>query len=211
MTETTIHTNSLKRVAENDYPDAKFQDSSATGNPKPISGELKAHSNDNWQFGLAPVLQQSFGGSEDFYLYAIGVNANSSYSFGDSWKISNTLYGNITDNYDKFNYTVPPDGTDLKRVRTLSRQYYDKAIRIDNLQLTYFGHYQKSIYSQVYGGYLETMFAGAGTEWLYRPINSNWALGSDLNYVVQRDPDTCLLYTSPSPRDRSLSRMPSSA
>ncbi len=73
LTETTIHTAALKRVAENDYPDSKFQDSSATANPQPILGEVKTHSNDDWSFGVAPVLQQSFGGSEDFYLYAIAL------------------------------------------------------------------------------------------------------------------------------------------
>ena len=32
-----------------------------------------------------------------------------------------------------------------------------------------------------------------------------------LSEIESMNPDTCLLYTSPSPRDRSLSRMPSSA
>ena len=38
-------------------------------------------------------------------------------------------------------------------------------------------------------------------------------VGRPFRQVVQRDPlaDTCLLYTSPSPRDRTRSRMPSSA
>ena len=36
-------------------------------------------------------------------------------------------------------------------------------------------------------------------------------LYSDLNYAEVTDADTCLLYTSPSPRDRQKSRMPSSA
>ena len=30
-------------------------------------------------------------------------------------------------------------------------------------------------------------------------------------YIAPNDPNTCLLYTSPSPRDRTRSRMPSSA
>ena len=30
-------------------------------------------------------------------------------------------------------------------------------------------------------------------------------------FVVEEKPESCLLYTSPSPRDRSVSRMPSSA
>ena len=60
----------------------------------------------------------------------------------------------------------------------------------------------------------------------YENINSNpyeapdlsadgYALGSAMNNlagcVVSPDVNTCLLYTSPSPRDRTRSRMPSSA
>ena len=37
------------------------------------------------------------------------------------------------------------------------------------------------------------------------------APGMILAYAPQEAEETCLLYTSPSPRDRSLSRMPSSA
>ena len=36
-------------------------------------------------------------------------------------------------------------------------------------------------------------------------------LGDDLDEAVVVDPNACLLYTSPSPRDATLSRMPSSA
>ena len=42
----------------------------------------------------------------------------------------------------------------------------------------------------MYGGYLEMMFAGVGSEVLYRPLNTNWALGADFNVVSQRDPDS---------------------
>ena len=34
---------------------------------------------------------------------------------------------------------------------------------------------------------------------------------AEQSFGVYRDPDVCLLYTSPSPRDLSTSRMPSSA
>jgi hypothetical protein len=33
------------------------------------------------------------------------------------------------------------------------------------------------------------MFAGISTEVLYKPVDSRWALGGELNYVVQRDYD----------------------
>ena len=50
-----------------------------------------------------------------------------------------------------------------------------------------------------------------GTMQVFRPANF---AGRRFNYVVESGstmPRTCLLYTSPSPRDRTRSRMPSSA
>jgi hypothetical protein len=43
---------------------------------------------------------------------------------------------------------------------------------------------------QVYGGYLETMFGGIGSEVLYRPVDSTLSFGLDVNYVKQRDFDS---------------------
>ena len=44
---------------------------------------------------------------------------------------------------------------------------------------------------------------------VFMPVPYN--LGFDLNILVKLQDDGCLLYTSPSPRDSSKSRMPSSA
>ncbi|WP_367987967.1 YjbH domain-containing protein [Vibrio sp. NTOU-M3] len=192
LTETQIDSAAFAKVAQHQYPDASIEDARSVHDPLPTTGEKRVESRSAWDFGVAPVLQQSFGGAEDFYLYAIGVSANASYRLGRHWLASGSLYANITDNYDKFNYTVPPDGTDLKRVRTLNRQYYEDPVRIDHLQLTYFDALASGWYTQAYVGYLETMFAGAGTELLYRPLASNWAFGLDVNYVKQRDPDSIL-------------------
>ena len=42
-------------------------------------------------------------------------------------------------------------------------------------------------YGQAYGGYLEMMYAGVGSEVLYRPYGKTWAIGVDANWVKQRD------------------------
>ncbi len=190
LTEARIDSDKFAKVASNAYPNATPADATLFSEPaEPLRGRVSDHRK-YWSFGLSPVLQQSFGGSEDFYLYAIGVNADASLKLGDHFVASGTLYGNLLDNYDKFKYTVPPDGTNLKRVRTLTRQYYEETLRVSNLQLSYFDRFGNSLYSQVYAGYLETMFGGVGGEVLYRPMGSKWAMGIDANYVKQRDPHT---------------------
>ncbi|GAM72194.1 outer membrane lipoprotein YmcA [Vibrio sp. JCM 19236] len=61
---------------------------------------------------------------------------------------------------------------------------------MNNLQLTWFEDFGDNWFFQGYGGYLETMFAGAGAEVLYRPVNASWAIGADFTFISQRDPES---------------------
>ena len=191
VTETRIDSEQFVKVASHEYFDAKVEDAAIVDVPESPKGSLIASSDKDWDVSVAPTLQQSFGGSENFYMFNIGINAGANYWFGDHVELGGSVYFNIYDNYDKFLYEVPPDGTDLKRVRTLVRQYInDNPVRMNNLQLTWMDRLSDNWYSQAYGGYLEMMFGGIGSEILYRPQGSNWAVAVDANYVIQRDPDS---------------------
>ena len=136
-----------------------------------------------------PQLQQSLGGPDDFYLYQFGVNGDADLRLTDNLKLGGTLYWNWFDNLDKFTYTTPPGDTDaLPRVRTWIREYVSSSdLLLNNLQLTVLDELAPNWYGQAYGGYLEMMYAGVGSEVLYRPYGARWALGADINAVRQRD------------------------
>jgi membrane-associated phospholipid phosphatase len=55
------------------------------------------------------------------------------------------------------------------------------------LQATHVEQVSSDHFGSVYAGYLESMFAGVGAEWLYRPWHSRLALGVDINHVQQRN------------------------
>ncbi|QYJ79943.1 YjbH domain-containing protein [Shewanella acanthi] len=195
ITETHIDSKQFAKVASYGYVDAKMADATTLSVPTIPQGQLVYQKEQSWDdsfsFDIAPTLVQSFGGSEGFYMFNIGMTASARYRFSDHLDLSSSVYLNLYDNYDKFLYNVPPDGTDLKRVRTLIREYiHDHPVRLNNLQLTWMDNLNDNIYYQAYGGYLEMMFAGVGSEFLYRPMNSQWAFGVDVNYVKQRDPDS---------------------
>ncbi|MFB2642118.1 YjbH domain-containing protein [Shewanella bicestrii] len=195
ITETRIDSQKFAQVASYAYINAKMADTSEVRVPSSPQGELVTETDkdwlDNFGFDISPTMVQSFGGSEGFYMFNIGVTGSASYRFSDNFEFSSSIYLNLYDNYDKFLYDVPPDGTDLKRVRTLIRQYvHDNPVRVNNLQLTWMDNLSGNISYQAYGGYLEMMYGGIGTEVLYRPLNSQWAFGFDVNYVKQRDPDS---------------------
>jgi len=139
-------------------------------------------------YSWSPHLAQSFGGPESFYMFQIGINGNADLALTDKLWASGTLYLNLTDNYDKFNYTTPSGSDALPRVRTYIREYVSSSnVLMNNLQLTTMDKLAPEWYAQAYGGYLEMMYAGVGSEVLYRPYGQSWALGLDGNYVQQRD------------------------
>ncbi|MCU8055581.1 YjbH domain-containing protein [Shewanella sp. SM34] len=195
ITETRIDAEKFAQVVSFGYLNAKITDASQVSVPSLPQGQLVTNSDKNWLdklgFDISPTMVQSFGGSEGFYMFNIGVTGSANYRFTDNFEFGGSLYLNLYDNYDKFLYDVPPDGTDLKRVRTLIRQYvHDNPVRVNNLQLTWMDNLSDNISYQAYGGYLEMMYGGVGTEFLYRPLNSQWAFGFDVNYAKQRDPDS---------------------
>ena len=191
LSQVDINAKQFKKSASSSYLDSDIKDS--THNSEVISNSAVEYhdARERFDVSISPNLAQSFGSAEDFYLYALGLYTNASFWATNNIELSGSLYINLIDNYDKFNYTVPEDGTDqTARVRTLFREYVEEPVRLDRLQLTWFEDYGSGIYSQAYAGYLESMFAGVGGEVLYRPYNSNWAIGADVTAISQRDPDS---------------------
>lgn len=195
LTETDISATGYKKIARNEYIGAQMADATRSSEPrKGSSGTILAENHNRWNAGIAPVLQQSFGGPESFYLYQIGFNTNANLWLTNNIEASGSIYFNLVDNYDQFNYVENNPHISnfaVPRVRTMFRAYvHDNPVRLNNLQLTWFEQPFQQIYTQAYAGYLETMFAGVGGEVLYRPMNSNWAVGVDANLISQRDPDS---------------------
>lgn len=142
-----------------------------------------------FSYNIQPLLTQSFGGPESFYIYQLSLLGTSRYQINSALDVSGRLGLNLVNNYDKFNFLVDAYADNLPRVRTRIREYAaNQDAWVEALQVNY--NYQPSndTFMTVYGGYLERMYAGVGTEWLYRPVNSNWAFGVDVNYAQQRAP-----------------------
>ncbi|WP_372078311.1 YjbH domain-containing protein [Vibrio sp. 10N.222.51.C12] len=192
---TTIDAKTYQTIAINQSIDKSFSDA-ATGREEidlsdSTSKKTVYDGFDAFDYHVSPTLAQSFGSAENFYLFEIGVDVGAEYWLTRNINMSGGIHFNVVDNYDSFNYEVPPDGTDVPRVRTLFRSYVtDNPVRMNNLQLTWLDELGNGFYSQAYGGYLESMFAGAGGEVLYRPLNQNWAIGADVNLISQRDPNS---------------------
>ncbi|HHF3130468.1 TPA: YjbH domain-containing protein [Vibrio diabolicus] len=188
--QTIISKEKYRDFAQVNYINPKIEDATAKANNKP-SGESVYDGFERFDWGFAPKLVQTLGNAEDFYLFSLGLSGNASYWLTDNLEIGGSLYWDWYNNYDKFNYVTPPDGTTVPRVRTMFRAYQNEhAVTMSNLQLTWFQEYSDTMDQQFYAGYLESMFAGVGTEFLYRPQGANWAIGADVNLISQRDPQS---------------------
>ncbi|MEZ8717573.1 YjbH domain-containing protein [Vibrio splendidus] len=191
LTETTVDAQAFKAVANNSYLNAQTSDATDTHELERKKSVIYHDGRERFDVSISPNLAQSFGSAENFYLYSLGLYTNASFWALNNVELSGSLYVNLIDNYDKFNYEIPSDGTDqTPRVRTLFRSYVNDPVRLDRLQLTWFEDYGSGVYTQAYGGYLESMFAGVGSEILYRPFNQNWAIGADMTAISQRDPES---------------------
>lgn len=188
--QTVISKDKYRNYAQVNYINPKIEDAVSSSNDKP-QGQTTYDGFKRFDWGFAPKLAQTLGSAEDFYLFSVGLSGNASYWLTDNLELGGSLYWDWYNNYDKFNYITPTDGTTIPRVRTMFRAYQNEHdITMSNLQLTWFQEYSDTIDQQFYAGYLESMFAGVGTELLYRPQGSNWAIGADVNLVSQRDPQS---------------------
>ncbi|EPC04135.1 hypothetical protein L861_02150 [Litchfieldella anticariensis FP35 = DSM 16096] len=139
-----------------------------------------------FRYSLGPGLDQNFGGP-DGYLYRLYLQADAEYHTDRNGWLAGTLTWTFDDNLDRYEYIGP---SELPRVRTHIGDYLNEAdLGLINLQYTRTAKLDDNWYAMGYGGLLEMMYAGVGGEVLYRPFNSPFALGADLNYVRQREFD----------------------
>lgn len=134
--------------------------------------------------GTSIGYQQSVGGPDAFILYQVYGAGYGTFNFNRHLWLDGVLAVNIANNYDKFRYDAP---SNLPRVRTDVRKYVTSSdITMPNFQLTGTHKLGEDLYGMAYAGMLESMYAGAGGEVLYRPFGEHWAVGGDINWVKAR-------------------------
>ncbi|MGO1396645.1 MAG: YjbH domain-containing protein [Halomonas sp.] len=138
----------------------------------------------SWQLG--PQIDQNFGGP-DGYLYRLKALLSAEYQTDANGWFSGSVAWTLLDNLDNYEYIAD---SELPRVRTFIGDYLTESeLGVENLQYTRTAKLSDNVYAMGYGGLLEMMYAGAGTELLYRPFDASWAFGADINWVRQRDFD----------------------
>lgn len=136
---------------------------------------------------LSAILTSHIGNPEKFYFGGAAIQHISEIQFRRNLLMTSdiklSLFNNFTD-------TISGPGSKMEHVRTDLVQYLKKSdLYISRLQFDYFFTPKKNVYAKFSAGIFEMMYAGFGGEILYKPFNSNFALGIDAFEVKQRDFD----------------------
>ncbi len=184
--ETSVPRQTFRNVVNNQQDLVDLHRTTEVNRANPhIETTLYQHKPDPLTYGFGLGYQQSLGGPDGFLLYQLNAYAEGQYRFTPNTWVSGGVSLNLFNNYDNFKYDAP---SNLPRVRTDVRQYVTTSdITMPSLQLNHAKQLDQDLYGMVYAGYLESMYAGFGSELLYRPMGERWAVGADLNYVRQRD------------------------
>jgi len=138
------------------------------------------------RWSLAPYVSLSlFDGSGPLRASA-GVRASADYYITPGLSLSGSVTQRVFGNQNK--ETPPPSG--LPRVRTDRALYKGQGkTAIERLTVDYLFKPAPDLFGRVSVGMIEPMFGGVSAELLWKPANSRWGLGAEINYVKQRDFD----------------------
>lgn len=120
-------------------------------------------------------------------LYQISAVVDGAVDLGGGWGVNGRWVQNLKSQFDRIerdgDSQLPPVRSDLKKYLQQGKS------GIDSLALVKRGKLRDDLYYQMYGGILEEMYSGVGGEILWRPFDQPFAIGANLNGVVQREYD----------------------
>jgi Exopolysaccharide biosynthesis protein YbjH len=116
----------------------------------------------------------------------VGLRLSASYDLAPGFVLSGSVYKQIASNRDAASVST----STLPHVRTDGSRYNEFGDpALERLTFAWFARPGENLYSRVTVGYLERMHAGISGEVLWKPVDSQLALGAELNYTKQRDTD----------------------
>ena len=150
-----------------------------------VSDRPGLYPNINWS--LEPHFRQQVGGPNNFFLFQLYAAFSAEAQLRPGLTITGTYGANI---YNDFNQLKLNSNSTLPHVRSDIKNYLQKGANgIFRLQADEIFNLAPDWYARTSAGLLEEMFQGVDGEILYRPNDSRWAAGLDLNHVIQRGYD----------------------
>ena len=156
--------------------------------PPPTTTDTSLHTDAQYPLChsfIAPQVRQHIPDNQNArYAYQLSANLAGHCIFNHQWSVSGALNFNIANNISRL---IPTNNNQLAAVRRDIQAYVQQGKQgIEHLELHYQWKPSSAWYARINAGLLEAMYAGVGTEVLYRPYDQPWAFGMDIHYVRQR-------------------------
>ena len=149
-----------------------------------------APAGDAFSWGLSPYLGLSVFGGDNPVRLDFGLRLSARYELRPNIVAAGSVRYSLT---PRDRPEADPDDSPLPPVRSNTAYYAaDGRPGIERLTLSWYDRPGHNLYSRVTAGYLEPMFGGLSAELLWKPVDSRWAVGAEVNYVAQRDSDMLL-------------------
>lgn len=143
-----------------------------------------------FQWSVGPYLDLSYFDPTSPVRADFGLRAHLRYAFAENLSVNAVLSQRLFGNIDGGVTTAGTPG--YPQVRTHAALYSSSGPVVDRLTLDYTMRPARNLYARLTLGWMERMYAGVSAEVLWSPADSRLALGAELNYVAQRDPDAIL-------------------
>ncbi len=142
---------------------------------------------DWWNLEVLPKTETLFGSASGKFKYALGLSATIN-GFILNEVFYSVLLGYYFSSYLKtINDIDQLNPSQIINVRTDSVNYYrQKGLTIDEAFLEKMWNWGKGFYTKISLGLFEPAYGGCAFEWLYYPVNSDWAVGMDYALLKKR-------------------------
>ena len=152
--------------------------------PRAVRSSEMVRTDSRFRWALAPYMGLSFFDPTSPIRADFGLKLSGSYEVAPniflSGAISKSLWGNLDEDTNGSSSALPP-------VRTQAGRYAAEGDpAISHLTASMYGRPGKNLYSRVTVGYLESMFGGVSAEVLWKPVDSQLAIGAEVAWVKQR-------------------------
>lgn len=186
VSQTRLQRADLERLEYQPGFIAESLDLAQIGVPDTPAG-LTLLAQDRLTWGIGPYVGLSLFDPDDPLRADLGIEASANYAFTPDLSLTGVLRAKVVGNRDA---STRASDSVLPHVRSDQALYdRDGELGVERLTLDRFGRIGDAVYTRTSLGYLEEMFAGASAEVLWKPVDSRFALGIDLNAVMQRDTD----------------------
>lgn len=139
----------------------------------------------DWQ--IRPYLSPSLFDPDAPLRLDVGVEVAAQYQPAPGFEFRGAVRKKLLGNLDE---STRESTSVLERVRSEANIYEREGDpAITELVGAYYFKPGENLYGRVTAGYLEPMFGGLSSELLWKPVDSQFAVGAELNYVKQRDFD----------------------